>query len=166
VVQTLGGSLDETPEALIDLTAGQVVAASKNALAPDAAPPPSVARTIVVIDDERRDARLIRRLLEATGRYKVHEAYDGASGWKAIQDHQPALIVLDLMLPDITGEELLERLSQDDTTRGIPVVVTTAKDIKAEERERLLGKIISLFEKAHLDRQTLLDYVDETLSEE
>jgi hypothetical protein len=45
------------------------------------------------------------------------------------------------------------------------VVVLTAKDIKAVEREKLLGKIISLFEKATLDRQALIDYVDETLSD-
>ena len=120
----------------------------------------------VVIDDERRDARLIRRLLEATGRYRVHEAYDGQSGLQSIKRYKPALIVLDLILPDIKGEEVLERLKTGEDTRDIPVVVLTAKDIHADEREQLLGKIISLFEKANLDRQALVDYVDETLSDE
>jgi CheY-like chemotaxis protein len=70
------------------------------------------------------------------------------------------------MLPDIKGEELLERLKDHEETRHIPVVVLTAKDIRTDEREQLLGKIISLFEKANLDRQALVDYVNETLSDE
>ncbi|HEX3049114.1 MAG TPA: hypothetical protein VHP83_00545, partial [Aggregatilineaceae bacterium] len=71
-----------------------------------------------------------------------------------------------LILPDTPGETLVERLKNDETTRQIPIVVLTAKDIRAAERERLLGKIISLFEKANLDRQALVDYVNETLSED
>jgi CheY-like chemotaxis protein len=165
VVQALGGDLNDSPPELAEATEGQVVAASKNMLTPGVSQSETV-RNIVVIDDERRDARLIRRLLEATGRYHVYEAYEGESGWQSIQRHRPALIVLDLMLPDVKGEELLERLKSNEETRDIPVVVLTAKDIRADEREQLLGKIISLFEKANLDRQALVDYVNETLSEE
>ncbi len=84
----------------------------------------------------------------------------------SIYEHKPDLIVLDLLLPDTSGEELLEILKNDERTRDIPVVVLTAKEIQPSERERLLGKIISLFEKANLDRRALVDYVDETLSEE
>jgi threonine synthase len=164
VVHTLGGDLGETPDELTEATNGQVVTASKKTFSEEL--PPEKVRDIVVIDDELRDARLIRRLLEATGRYRVHEAHDGASGWKAIGDHKPALILLDLMLPDTTGEALLERLKATEATKNIPVVVLTAKDIRAEAREQLLGKIISLFEKANLDRQALVDYVNETLSDE
>jgi threonine synthase len=167
VVQTLGGNLDDLPEELIEATAGQVVTTSKETIN-DLPPKPKSdepKHDIIVIDDDHRDARLIRRLLEATDRYVVREAYDGESGWQAIKERKPELIVLDLILPDISGEDLLERLKQDDETRAIPVVVLTAKDIKAVEREKLLGKIISLFEKATLDRQALIDYVDETLSD-
>lgn len=164
VVQTLGGDLGETPEELTEATNGQVVTASKEAITQDE--PPQKIRDIVVIDDEPRDARLIRRLLEATGHYRVHEAHNGESGWKAIETYKPALIVLDLILPDTTGEALLERLKSNAATKDIPVVVLTAKDIRAEARQQLLGKIISLFEKANLDRQALIDYVNETLSDE
>ncbi|MCD4685009.1 MAG: pyridoxal-phosphate dependent enzyme [Anaerolineae bacterium] len=165
VVKTLGGDLQDSPEELTEVTNGKVVAASKKAIVQDA-PPPDKVRDVVVIDDEHRDARLIRRLLEATGRYNVLEAFDGESGWDLIKTKKPSLIVLDLMLPDMTGEALLERLKNDDDTKDIPVVVLTAKDIRAAEREQLLGKIISLFEKANLDRQALVDYVNETLSDD
>ncbi len=67
------------------------------------------------------------------------------------------------MLPDISGEELLERLRDDERTRDMPVVVLTAKDLSRDERDRLLQKIISLFQKATLDRQALIDSVDRTL---
>jgi len=158
VVSTLGGNLGDAPE-LTRVSEGQVAAASKDDITPT--PPP--VQDILVIDDEHRDARLIRRLLEATGRYHVIEAYDGESGWQATLDHRPALIVTDLMLPDISGEELLERLRSDERTRDIPVVVLTAKDLSRDERERLLQKIISLFQKATLDRQELIASVDRTL---
>ncbi len=159
VVSTLGSSLGETPAELTLASEGQVAAASKERIAP--APPPP--RDIVVVDDEPRDARLIRRLLEATGRYRVIEAHDGESGWATILRERPALVVMDLMLPDISGEALLERLHADPRTADIPVVVLTAKDLRRVERERLLGQIISLFQKATLDRQALIASVDETL---
>ncbi len=165
VVKTLGGDMKETPPELAAATEGQVATTSKEAIKKEPTPPPGE-RNIVVIDDERRDARLIRRLLEATGRYRVYEAFDGESGWRSIKRYKPALIVLDLMLPDTTGEALLERLAGDEQTRDIPVVVLTAKDLRKEEREQLLGKIISLFQKANLDRRALVDSVNETLSDD
>jgi CheY-like chemotaxis protein len=165
VVETLGGDLDDTPEELAEASNGQVATTSKQRISPDS-PPPQTIHDIVVIDDEPRDARLIRRLLEATGRYRVYEALDGESGLTAVREHKPALIVLDLMLPDMPGQELLERLNADADTKDIPVVVLTAKDIQTAERAQLIGKIISLFEKANLDRQALVDYVNETLSHE
>ena len=122
-------------------------------------------RNIVVIDDEPHDARLIRRLLEATGRYRVYEAFDGASGLRSIRRYKPSLIVLDLMLPDTTGEALIEQLASDEETRNIPVVVLTAKDVGAVEREQLLGSIISLFQKANFDRRALVNQVNEALSD-
>ncbi len=159
VVSTLGGNLGDTPPELTRVSEGQVAAASKDDITLE--PPPM--HQILVIDDERRDARLIRRLLEATGRYQVIEAYDGESGWQAVLEHRPALVVTDLMLPDISGEELLERLRSDERTSDIPVVVLTAKDLSRDEREYLLQRIISLFQKATLDRQALIDSVDRTL---
>ncbi len=166
VVNTLGGQLSDSPPELAQATEGQVVAASKSTLMPEAPSRAEQIRDIVVVDDERRDARLIRRLLEATGHYRVYEAYDGASGWKTILERKPALIVLDLMLPDMDGNTLLERLKANEATRDIPVVVLTAKDIRSEEREQLLGKIISVFQKATLDRKALIDRVNETLSDD
>jgi len=165
VVSTLGGDLTDAPDELAAATDGQVVTASKESIGKQPSKPAAPSHDVLVIDDDRRDARLIRRLLEATGRYRVHEAFTGEAGWNSIQQQKPDLLVLDLMLPDTSGEALLERLKNNDDTRDIPVVVLTAKDIGAAEREQLLGKIISLFEKANLDRRALVDYVNETLSD-
>lgn len=157
VVQTLGGAARDP---LLEATQGKLAAAPK----PERqAALPAPVRDIVVIDDDHRDARLVRRLLEATGRYRVHEAHDAQSGWRLVREHLPDLIVLDLMLPDVSGEELLERFKRDDELGEIPVVIMTAKDLLPAERERLMGKIISLFQKASLDRQALIEHVDETL---
>ncbi len=166
VVRTLGGDpVNASDDPLAEASQGKVVAASKEAIA-QAVVEPRPPRDILVVDDDPRDSRLIRRLLEATGRYKVHEAASGTIALSMLAQQKYDLLVLDLMLPDISGEELIERLKADEKTRDIPIVVLTAKDIQSAEREKLLGKIISLFEKANLDRRALVDYVNETLSDE
>ena len=155
VVQTLGGEMDGDGDLLSAATQGQIASAPK----PSRGAAPEVEqRDIVVIDDDHRDARLVRRLLEATGRYRVHEAHDGQSGWR--------LIVLDLMLPDMSGEDLLEQFKREPSLADIPVVIMTAKDLQPDERDRLLGKIISLFQKASLDRAALIHRVDATLRDD
>ncbi|WP_119069035.1 pyridoxal-phosphate dependent enzyme [Aggregatilinea lenta] len=163
VVETLGGDLDGDGDLLSAATQGQIVSAPKPSFQ---AAPDVDQRDIVVIDDDHRDARLVRRLLEATGRYRVHEAHDGQSGWRLVREQLPDLIVLDLMLPDTSGEDLLERFKQEPSLADIPVVIMTAKDLQADERERLLGKIISLFQKANLDRAALIHRVDATLRDD
>jgi threonine synthase len=168
VVYTLGGEMEGETDPLSAATQGQMAAAPKPSpeVLPQNAAGDTEQRDIVVVDDDPRDARLVRRLLEATGRYRVHEAHDGQSGWRMIREKLPDLIVLDLMLPDMSGEDLLEQIKRDPALADIPVVVMTAKDLQAAERDRLLGKIISLFQKANLDRAALIQRVDATLRDE
>ena len=91
-----------------------------------------MSRAIVVIDDELSVREVVRAYLERDG-YVVHTAATGGEGVALAERVRPALIVLDLMLPDLSGEEICRRIrSRSDT----PIVLLTAK---AEERQRLAG---------------------------
>jgi two-component system alkaline phosphatase synthesis response regulator PhoP len=81
---------------------------------------------VLVIDDEPDVLLLCRVNLEHAG-HDVLEAAEGRRGLELAATERPDLIVLDLMLPNIDGLQVLARLSNDPTTRGIPVVLLTAK---------------------------------------
>lgn len=86
--------------------------------------------TILVVDDEPAIVQVIRERLEGEG-YRVRTAGDGASALAAVEQEQPDLMILDLMLPDFDGFEVLRRLRQasGDVERGsLPVIVLTARD--------------------------------------
>ncbi|MCP4139664.1 MAG: response regulator transcription factor [Chloroflexi bacterium] len=92
----------------------------------------TVKSTILVVDDEETIREVVRRYLERDG-YLVKEAADGYEALRIIQDDNPALIVLDLMLPGIDGLSLTQHLRLD---RQIPIIMLTAK---SEDSDRIRG---------------------------
>ncbi|AQS55034.1 response regulator transcription factor [Novibacillus thermophilus] len=92
-----------------------------------------MAKRILVVDDEPSITKLVSFNLEKAG-YDVDTAADGQAALKKVQDIQPDLIVLDLMLPKVDGLEVCKRLRQENN--HIPVIMLTAKD---EELDRVLG---------------------------
>jgi threonine synthase len=121
------------------------------------------AATVLVVDDNRRDARLVRRILEATNRYHVAEAYSAQEALELIPTEQPQLIVLDVLLPDMQGPELLQTIKQRYDIQDIPIVVLTAKELNADEKNLFEAEGCSVWYKLSLDRQQLVDHVDELL---
>ena len=120
---------------------------------------------ILVIDDYVADARLLRRLFETSQRFEVKEAHSGSEALAAMEEAVPDLIILDLILPDINGEQLLEMVRQRDETHDVPVVVVSAKDIDPALRLQLAAHTDSLWSKAMLDRSSLLAHVETILPE-
>ena len=118
-----------------------------------------------MIDDNVSDARLLRRLLQARHRFTIDEAHSGAEALQAIEDAKPDLIVLDLMLPDISGEKLLETLRDMSNTRDIPVIVLSAKEMMPATRVTLSTLANSLWTKGALDRSSFLAHVETILPE-
>jgi signal transduction histidine kinase/DNA-binding response OmpR family regulator len=93
-------------------------------------------RKFLVIDDEEVSRYLLRQILPSqTG--QVLEAGGAAEGLRLARDEQPQLILLDLLMPETSGFEVLERLRSDPRTRDIPVVISTSKVLDANERSRL-----------------------------
>jgi len=117
-------------------------------------------RSIAIVEDNPDAVRLIRRILQAKANYQIYEAYDGYSGLDLIRQHLPNLVILDLMMPRMDGFAVLDALRANPTTRDIPVIVVTAKELTPAERARLSGQIESLLQKgAFMDDNLLADIV-------
>lgn len=100
-------------------------------------PPDSRApRTLLYIEDNLSNLRLVERILERRPEVTLISAMQGSIGLELAQQHQPDVILLDLHLPDLTGEEVLRRLRADPATSEIPVVMISA-DATAERIQRL-----------------------------
>jgi DNA-binding response OmpR family regulator len=82
-------------------------------------------RKILVVDDTEPNLRLLRALLTGAG-YEVVTANCGTEGIAAATREQPDLILLDIMMPDLTGFEVCQRLRAASETRGTPIVFLTA----------------------------------------
>lgn len=84
---------------------------------------------VLIIDDDRDFVRLISRMLETSRRrYQVFCAYDGEEGHMMAQLHRPNLILMDLTLPDLRGEQLIERLRSSSASPAVPIVVISEYD--------------------------------------
>src|SRR5262249_33480850 len=102
--------------------------------------------------------------LESEGSYRIIEASSGRVGLKAIYEHHPELIILDLMLPEMDGFSVLEALQNDAKLRDIPVVVLSAKALTTQEKQQLEPRVSMLMEKASLDRSQFLYIVHDILN--
>src|SRR4051812_36604424 len=94
--------------------------AGKQVRSPHASPNPD-ALTILVIDDDPANLALAQALLESEG-YRVRVAVDGQSMAEVLKHDTPALILMDIQLPELDGWELTRRLKADPATSHIPVI--------------------------------------------
>ena len=114
-----------------------------------------MSKKILVVDDEPDALELIEFNLKQAG-YEVATAMDGKTALNRARALQPALIVLDLMLPEMDGMEVCKALRGDPKTAAIPIIIVTAKEITAEDRERLNGKMAALYSKGAFTADQLL----------
>jgi threonine synthase len=122
-------------------------------------------RRIAILEDDPNAARLLRRILQARGDYQIFEAQDGRTGLEMIRREQPDVLLLDLMMPEMDGFQVLEAMEADEDLCRIPVVVVTAKELTTSEKERLGGQIQMLLEKGGFTDEDLLHEVLDALEE-
>ena len=91
---------------------------------PPAAPIPE--RPILVVDDDAKIVRLVRTYLERDG-FSVVTAADGPGALDAIERHRPALVVLDLMLPELDGRAVIRAVRRDDEAAATPILIISAR---------------------------------------
>ncbi len=135
-----------------------------------AAPPPETApaelavKKVVLIEDNPMDARLISRILQTSRPVAIKQVQAGRDALKTIRQEEPHLIVLDLIIPDMNGFQILDELKQEANLAEIPVIVITSKDLSESEKQQLLAhNVISIWQKGKLDRDKLIAYVKSQL---
>ncbi len=122
------------------------------------------APSILVVDDQPINVQLLRRKLEREG-IRVVSAYSGSEALELIQQNKPDLILLDVMMPDMDGIEVCERLQANEDLRGIPVIFITARTNKESKLEGLnVGAVDYITKPIDLDEtlarvQTQLRFV-------
>ncbi|MBI5942920.1 MAG: pyridoxal-phosphate dependent enzyme [Chloroflexi bacterium] len=114
---------------------------------------------IVIVEDTDEARRLIRRILQSQGNFTILEATNGREGLELIQRERPDLVVLDLMMPEMDGFTVIELLRAKQETATIPVIVATAKELTADEKNRLGGQIQSLMQKGDFLNDEFLEEV-------
>ncbi|UCB49802.1 MAG: response regulator, partial [Deltaproteobacteria bacterium] len=117
---------------------------------------------VLLVEDDANMRDLLRRMLEKEG-WAVAEAENGRAALERIAEEEPALILLDLMMPEMDGFELVAELRKHEVWRSIPIVVLTGKNITSEDRFRLNGKVKKVLQKESYTWEELLDDVRELL---
>jgi PAS domain S-box-containing protein len=119
-------------------------------------------RTLLYIEDNLSNLRLIERVLELRPGYELLSAMQASLGLELAETHRPDVILLDLHLPDMRGEEALLRLQQQEATRGIPVVIISA-DATPGQIQRLIGSGATAYLTKPLNVRRFLELIDDTL---
>jgi threonine synthase len=115
--------------------------------------------SIVIIDDNSQDSRMIRRLLKRYKRYRIFEADNGPDGIDLARQRKPELIILDLKLPDMDGFSILGELKKDHRTSDIPVMIVSGKDLTPDQQDFLERTAASFMQKGSFSGEELVNQV-------
>jgi DNA-binding response OmpR family regulator len=124
---------------------------------------PETVKQVVYIEDEQEMIDLVRLILSRKG-FEVTGAGGGREGLDLVRRSLPDLVLLDLMMPDMDGWDVYQQMKADDSTRGIPVIVITAK---AQSIDKVLGLHIAKVDdyiSKPFSPQELVDSVEKVLA--
>ena len=97
---------------------------------------PPVIKTIIVVEDEPDTAEMFAEMMRISG-YQVIKSYTSASALALISKEKPAAVVLDIMMPDLSGLEVLKRMRNQPDLADIPVVVVSARSLISDIKHGL-----------------------------
>jgi signal transduction histidine kinase/DNA-binding response OmpR family regulator len=113
---------------------------------------PAERYSVLVIDDDPVAMELMTLHLQAHN-CNVLRAQDGQDAIRIAEESLPDLVILDLMMPGMSGFDVVEALQDEPTLASMPVIVVTAKAITAEDRQRLKGRVLSIVNKVRFDHE-------------
>jgi len=100
-------------------------------------------RDVLVIDDDRGFCQLVQRMLVAGGHTgDVRRAYGGEEGLQAMRRRRPDLVLLDLMMPDMDGFEVLKQMREAPDLASVPVVLLTATSYAEDMLTQQRGRVV------------------------
>ncbi|HEV2644669.1 MAG TPA: response regulator, partial [Candidatus Elarobacter sp.] len=114
--------------------------------------------SVLVVEDDPAASELLRRSLEGEG-WRVVVARNGREALERMDREEPAIILLDLMMPEMDGFEFLSEIRSLPRASTVPVVVVTAKELTAAERQRLNGHVTTVLQKGSHSRDELLSEI-------
>ncbi len=120
----------------------------------------SLLRKILIADDDTNIRLLVRYTLEDTQRYEIAEATDGAETLENIRTQMPDLVILDLMMPRVSGLDVLESLNRNPPAHPPLIIVLSAK-VNEEEHARKLG--VEVFLRKPFSPLQLMAVVEQVL---
>ncbi|MBN1564682.1 MAG: threonine synthase [Anaerolineae bacterium] len=156
--------LDDQWERQVDVSkAGRTISLPEEGLLSALEQVDKAVRRVVVIEDNDDAARLISRILQTRGQYKVEIATNGPQGIELVRQVKPDVIICDLMMPGMDGFQVIDILKSNPELDEIPVIVLTAKELTPRERDRLSGQIDTLLQKGSFLDEELLQSIIRTL---
>jgi CheY-like chemotaxis protein len=128
-----------------------------------------LAKRILVVDDKNELLHLMRRVLEDE-QYQVSILQEGRDAFSRVKNQLPDLLILDLKLGEISGQDILKQLKDDRVTTDIPVIVYTAAVLEAEEVNRLIVNNPKYYQGVHVvqkpfELESLLSLVQQVINE-
>jgi signal transduction histidine kinase/CheY-like chemotaxis protein len=121
---------------------------------------PQSSQTVLIVEDDPMMRAVLVRSVEQEGLRGI-EAANGRAALERINETAPALILLDLMMPEMDGFEFLDALAARADWRQVPVILITARDLSDEDHLRLTGQVARIVQKGTTDFGTLLDTIKE-----
>ncbi len=126
-------------------------------------------KRILVVDDRNELLHLMRRVLEDE-QYQVSILQDGRDAFAHVKSQLPDLLILDLKLGEVSGQDILKQLKDDHVTADIPVIVYTAAVLEAEEVHRLITNNPKYYQGVYVvqkpfELEDLLSLVQQVLNE-
>jgi len=119
---------------------------------------------VLYVEDNLANVDLVERILLRRPGVELLTAMQGGLGVELAREHRPDLVLLDLHLPDVGGEDVLRRLRSDPATAEIPVVVLTADALPRRREQLLAGGAVEFLTKP-IDVPRLLEVLDEQLAQ-
>ncbi len=123
---------------------------------------PGVTPTVLIVDDDPRVLAMLPPMLQQVG-YQTLTASGGREGIALAQERLPHLVVLDLMMPEVSGFDVIDALRSDVRTRGMAILVLTAKDLTTEERAFLAQRVQQVTVKGPAASQAIIREIDRVL---
>lgn len=117
---------------------------------------------ILIVEDNDKNMKLVRDVLQAKG-YRTIEAVTGEDGVRLARERRPALVLMDIQLPGISGIEALRQIRADPATASIPVIAVTAS-VMASDRRNIVEAGFDAYVGKPLNLREFLDAVAKALA--